>query len=285
MSRQLVVVALLALFVISSEALCPSGIRIVNGFVPNPASIDLVINNIALATSVPYGNVTTYFSLTPGSKTVLIRQTSSGNTLVQTTFVAVANVYYTIAYTGATSGPSGELLSPNSPQIFHETIYPPNPNNFRGVFHRLTEGATSRTLSVRNNGNNGLVPSIQQKTAVIYPETTAGGVSFTLLNAQGTTFTNSIGTAIQFNTTLASGVIFDLFTTGDDSSTANPSHITGIQVSAIFDPTSGCTLSSGIFVLPDNTGSTQVSFTPVFCSASTLASGIAFLLALVALFF
>jgi hypothetical protein len=287
MFRQIVVVALIALLIINSEALCPCGIRIVNAGVPSPASIDLVVNNVALATNIGFRSVTKYFSLSPGSKSVVIRQTSSGSQIATRSFVAVPNVYYTVALTGAISGPVGELLVNTSPFVYRENIYPPNPGKFRGTFHRLSETTGLRQLSVRtqSNTNNVVVPSVQAKTAVYYPEVDSGSISFTVQNLIGQTVLNSLNNPTQLNTTVNSGVLLDIFEIGDNSNTQNPTQLAQIQSTPAFDSNSGCTLVDGIVVLPDNTPVAQVSFTPVFCSASSLATGIAFLLALVALFF
>jgi len=285
MFRQLAIVALIALLFVCSEALCPAGIRIVNAGVPNPVAIDLVVNNVALATNVGFRNVTRYFSLSPGSKSVVIRQTSSQNQIATRSFVAVANVYYTIALTGSLSGPVGELLFSASPFIVHETIYPPNPGKYKGTYHAFSEATALRQLSIRNSGNNVVVPQIQAKTAVYYPEIDSGSVSFSVQTLNGQNVLNSVNQPVQFNTTLNSGILFDLFNIGDDSNTQNPTSLSATQSSPAFDSGSGCTLVDGIIVLPDNSPVNQVSFSPFFCSASTLATGIAFLLALVALFF
>jgi len=289
MFRQFVVVAFVALLIVNSEALCPSGIRLVNAGVPSPVSIDLVVNNVALATNVGFRSVTRYFSVSPGSKNVVIRGTSSNNQIATASFVAVPNVYYTVALTGSTTGPTGELLFNSSPFVFRENIYPPNPSKFRGTFHRLAEPGnqqnTGRQLSIRQGGNNLVVPNIQQKTAVIYPEVDPGQVSFTLQTTAGITITNSVSQAEQINTTLSSAILYDIFEIGDNSNTQNPAQLTFISSNPVFDANSCCTLVDGIIVLPNTTPINVVSFTPSFCSASTLATGVAFLLALVALFF
>jgi hypothetical protein len=287
MFRQIVIVALIALLIVNSEALCPSGIRLVNAGVPSPVSVDLVVNNVALATNIGFRSVTRYFSLSPGSKNVVVRQTSSGNQIATRTFIAVPNVYYTVALTGSITGPVGELLFNASPFVYREVIYPPNPGKFRGTFHRLSETTGLRQLSARSIGNNNNVvtPQIQSKTAVYYPELDSGSVSFTLQTLAGATILNSLNNPVQLNVTINSGVLFDLFDIGDNSNTQNPTQLAQIQSTPAFDANSGCTLVDGIIVLPDNTPVNQVSFTPVFCSASSLATGIAFMLALVALFF
>jgi len=281
MSRQLVVVALLALLIVSSEALCPAVFRLVNAVVPNTSSLDLLINNVATTTAA-FRGVTPYSSTTPGSVTITVRITGTSTTFTTRTVQAFPGSAYTVVATGSLTGPSGQLLFSNTPFIFQEDIFPPNPSNFRGVFHQSSELNQNVNFAIGIN-NASTIFNVLPKTAIAYSEQVAGSYAFTVTNTTGSTILNSQSAPVQINTTVTTGTIFDLFVIGNDANNV-PNQFSTRTSSPSFDRNSGCILVDGSSVLPDNSP-VVVSFTPVFCSASTLASGIAFLLALVALFF
>jgi len=277
---------LIGLLVVNSEALCPSGIRFANAYSTTQGQLNLLINNVVLVSNANYRTVSAYASTTPGTKNVVIQTSGSPTNQINSfTFTAVPNVYYTIAITGNLTGPLGELLFDSSPFVFHETVYPPNNNKYRGRFHRLDESSNTRQLAVFvNNARTSLVPGVVAKTAVLYPEVDFGSVTFTVQSAYtGTPVNNSAGQIQQLTTFVNPGTIYDIFTIGNDAANI-PTEITPSSTTPTYDVNSGCTLATGFVVLPNNSP-VQSTYTPYYCSASTLATGIAFLLALVALFF
>jgi len=284
MFRQFVVVALVALLIVNSEALCPSVFRVVNAAVPNTAPVDLLINNNAVVTNVGFRGISRYFSTSPGSVTVSVRATGTGTILGTRSFVAFPGAAYTVVATGTNTGPVGQLLFSSSLFIFQEDIVPPNPNNFRGFIHRSAEQTQNINFAITSGSTSSTIFNIVAKTALSYAEQTAGAYSFTFLNTTGSTILNSQGAPVQVNTTLSAGTLFDLFNIGDDTNNI-PTQFATITSTPTYDSSSGCILIDGSTVLADNTPINVVSFTPSFCSASTLATGVAFLLALVALFF
>jgi len=286
MFRQLAIVALIALLFVGSEALCPAVYRIVNAVVPSTSAVDLLVNNNAVVTNVAFRGVSPYVSATPGAVTITVRVSSGGTTLGTRSFVSFPGAAYTIIATGQLTGPVGQLLFSSSVFVFQEDIFPPNPSNFRGVVHRASETSQLVNFYALNLGNNNIttIYNIVAKTAVAYPEQPTGSYSFTFTNTTGSILLNSQGANEQLNTTVNSGIIFDLFNIGQNSNNI-PNQIATKTSTPTFDSVSGCVLVDGSVVLPDNSPVNQVSFSPFFCSASTLATGIAFLLALVALFF
>jgi hypothetical protein len=286
MFRQIVVVALIALLIVNSEALCPSVFRVVNAVVPNTAPVDLLVDANAVTTNVAFRGVSQYFSVAPGAVTVSVRVTGTGTVLGTRTFRAFPGGAYTIIATGSITGPVGQLLFNSNLFVIQEDLFVPNPSNFRGVVHRASETSQLINFYALNLGNNNqtTIYNIAAKTAVAYPEQPTGSYSFTFTNTTGFILVNSQGNNEQLNTTVGSGVLFDLFNIGDNANNI-PNQFATKTSSPSFDSTSGCVLVDGSTVLPDNTPFNPVSFTPIFCSASSLATGIAFLLALVALFF
>jgi len=295
MFRQLVVFALIGLLVVNSEALCPAVFRLVNAVVPNTSSLDLLINSTpqTSASAISFRGISPYVSTTPGSVTISVRITGTSTLVGNTrTFTSYPGAAYTVAATGSLSGPFNELLYNSSLFIYQEDIFPPNPGNFRGVVHRLSENSQFADFVIQGNVTfqnafttfTSTIYNITAKTVTAYPELPTGTYSFTLTNTSGFTFVNVANNAVQLPSNIFStSNLYDIFEIGDSTSTNTAIQFTSRTESPTFDSVSGCILVDGSVVLPDNTN--VVTYTPYYCSASTLATGIAFLLALVALFF
>jgi len=286
MFRQVVAIALVALLVANAQAqsTCPSVFRVVNAIVPSTLSVDLLLNNNAVVTNVGYKNVSLYYQVQPGSVTVSVRATGTGTIIGTRTIQAAPGVAYTVAPTGPLNGDVDELLFGTTPFIFQENIIAPNPNTFKGYFHALSENDVQTTftvLSTTGSFGSGIF-DINPKIATAYPELPAGSYSFTVANNSLFAYVNSANQVIQLNRTLTSGQLFDVFWIGDDQNN-EPSTLTVISSTTSYDTASGCNLVDGTTPYPNNSPVVIYSYGPNYCSASTIASGLAFLLALVAL--
>jgi len=286
MFRQVVAIALVALLVVATQGqdTCPSVFRLVNAVVPSTLSIDLLLNNNAVVTNIGYKNVSIYYQVQPGSVTISVRATGTGTIIGTRTIEAAPGVAYTVAATGTLDGDLEELLFDSSPFIFQENIVPPDPNTFKGVFHSLVENDVQATFFVESTTGTFFsvgVFDIDPKVATAYPEVPAGSYSFSVANNTFFVYANSLDEAIQVNQTLSAGQIFDLFWIGDDTN-EQPSTLTVVSSNSVYDSSSGCNLIDGTSPYPSNT---PISYStgPYYCSASTIASGLAFLLAIVAL--
>jgi hypothetical protein len=292
MFRQVVAIALVALLVANVQALCPAFVRLVNAQVPSTETIDLLVNNVVVASNVAYNSVSSYASVKPGTANIIIRQSSNQQQISTRSFVAIPNLAYTVALTGSLNGPTGDLLYSSSPFVFQETIYPPNQGTFTGYFHRLAESSAALSFDIELSGFTQSVPTfitevydVQPKTAVKYSETDSGFVtSFYLVTSSNTIYRNSANQPLQLNTTTNSEIL-DFFFIGNDATTTNPTTLQSVQTNVDYDSSSGCTLVAGSTVYSDFSNTPIASYQPYYCSASTIASGLAFLLALVALLF
>jgi hypothetical protein len=294
MFRQFVAIALIALFAANASAICPAVFRLVNAVTPNTAALDLLLNNRVVANNVQYKTVSNYFSILPGVITVSVRATGTGTILSTRQVQAVPGGAYTVAPTGTrVTGPTGQLLFTNTPYIYQEDLMNPTPGTFRGVFHRLNEDDNDIIFQINQGTIFSGVYEVSPKTSTPYPEQLAGSTTFATYNltnaassgVAGVPLTNSLGQNIQLTTTVTSNIIYDLFAIGDDQSNNLPTTLVAKSSVVTFDSNSGCVLVDGSTVFSTTTFIPITSFTPVFCSASTIASGLALLLALVALFF
>jgi len=285
MFRQLFAIAVVVLLVGNTQALCPSFFRLVNALVPGTETVDMLINNNVVVSNLAYNSISNYVSVQPGTANIIIRQSGNQQQIATRSFISVPNLAYTVALTGTLNGPTGDLLFSSSPFVFQETLYPPNQATVRGYFHRLAESSAALSFQIRLPSFVSQVYNIQPKTAVAYQETDSGfSTTFSVTTTAGAIYHNSNNLPVQVNTTTNSEIL-DFFFIGSDSTSTNPTNLQSVQTNVGFDVSSGCTLVSGSTVFSDFSNSPQQSFQPVFCSASAMASGLAFLLAVVALLF
>jgi hypothetical protein len=290
MFRQVVAIALVALLVANAQALCPAFLRLVNAQVPTTETMDMLVNNNVVVSNLAYNSISNYVSVVPGTANIIIRQSGNQQQIATRSFVAVPNLAYTIAVTGTLNGPTGDLLYSSTPFVFQETIYPPNQGTFSGYFHRLAESSSALSFQVEVTGFSSSISTltadvynVQPKTAVKYQETDSGFLtSFSLVTSSNVVYRNSANLPVQLNTTTNSEIL-DFFFIGNDGTTGNPTNLQAVQTNVAFDASSGCTLVAGSTVYSDVSNQPVSSYQPYYCSASTIASGLAFLLALVAL--
>jgi len=266
-----------------SQALCPSLIRVFHGYVSNSTNtVELVLNGQTVVQNVFYGTGSHYFGVTPGIYEAVVLITGTEVEVANVNFTATPGTGYTIAVTGISTGPVGEVVFNQSPFVFITRVLQPNANSFVGTIFRLDESVTTRNVMITKPNYNSLVPYIPAKSATVYPDQVPGLVVFSVLTLLNTSVVNVANQTERFNLTALTGSVVDVFVYGDDSNLNTPVTVTAIQSTPTFDPTSGCPLVDGSGILTPI--SPVFSFTP--CAASELAVGsLALLMTVIVLLF
>jgi hypothetical protein len=205
-------------------SLCPTNLRVINAAVGTASPIDVIVNGKKILENVDFRQASKYVDVAPGNIEVLFVRSGTRSTIAYRTFTGAPNSAYTVAITGTLQGPSGQPLFNQSPFVIPEDLTQPNPGKFKGRWYRFSE--TSAVIDFRISKSSS--PNVDEtrltdlipKTAIAYPELTAGKYNFNpVLPDQFDPLVNNAFnppiTVEVANQEVPAGVIFDVIATGN----------------------------------------------------------------------
>jgi Domain of unknown function (DUF4397) len=203
---------------------CPVNLRIINAAVEKAAPVDVAVNGRRVLTNVRFRNASKYVNVRPGAIRVEFFRAGTQEKLAERVFSAAPNGAYSVAITGPVEGPEGEPLFNKSPFVIQEDLTPTNPGKFKGKWYRFSE--TTAVVDLRISKPD--TPEVDEtrltdtipKTAVAYPELTAGKYNFNpVLPKKSEPLINNAFTPPQrvevSNQDIPAGAIFDVIATGN----------------------------------------------------------------------
>ncbi|KAB8321018.1 DUF4397 domain-containing protein [Tolypothrix campylonemoides VB511288] len=207
-----------------NQFVCPVKLRVINAAIETGSAVDVIINGQKQLENVPFRQASQYVDLPPGSINVNFVQAGTNNQLAYRTFTGAPNGAYTVAITGPIQGPPGQPLFNESPFVIQEDLTQPNPGKFKGRWYRFSE--TNAVIDFRisksssPNQDETRLTDLIPKTAIAYPELTAGRYNFNpVLPDQFDPLVNdAFNPPIQVevvNQDVPAGVIFDVIATGN----------------------------------------------------------------------
>ncbi|TBR57728.1 hypothetical protein B4U84_17285 [Westiellopsis prolifica IICB1] len=203
---------------------CPTKLRVINAAVGTASPVDVIVNGQKILQNVGFRQASQYVNVTPGNLQVLFVQSGTLSTIASRTFKGAPNSAYTVAITGTIQGPSGQPLFNQSPFVIPEDLTQPNPGKFKGRWYRFSE--TNAVIDFRisksssPNVDETRITDLTPKTAIPYPELTAGTYNFNpvLPDQFDPLINNAFNPPITVevaNQQVPAGVIFDVIATGN----------------------------------------------------------------------
>lgn len=208
----------------SAQFVCPVKLRVINAAVETASAVDIIINGEKVLENVPFRQASQYIDLAPGTMNVDFVEAGTQNQLAHRTFTGASNGAYTVAITGPIQGPSGQPLFNESPFVIQEDLTQPNPNKFKGRWYRFSETNAVIDFRISKSSNPNVdetrLTQLTPKTAIAYPELTAGKYNFNpVLPGQfDPLVNNAFNPPIQVevvNQEVPAGVLFDVIATGN----------------------------------------------------------------------
>lgn len=203
---------------------CPAKLRVINAAVATASPVDVIVNGKKVLQNVDFRQASKYVNVTPGNIKVVFVQSGTSSAIAQRTFTGAPNSAYTVAITGTLQGPSGQPLFNQSPFVIPEDLTQPNPGKFKGRWYRFSE--TSAVIDFRisksssSNVDETRITDLTPKTAIPYPELTAGTYNFNpvlpdqFLPLINNAFNPPVIVEVA-NQQVPEGVIFDVIATGN----------------------------------------------------------------------
>ncbi|MBD2456767.1 DUF4397 domain-containing protein [Nostoc sp. FACHB-87] len=230
---------------------CPTKLRVINAAVGTASPVDVIVNGKKVLEDVDFRQASKYVNVTPGNLHVLFVRSDNFSTIASRTFTGAPNSAYTVAITGTLPGPSGQPLFNQSPFVIPEDLTQPNPGKFKGRWYRFSE--TSAVIDFRISKSSS--PTVDEtritdlipKTAIAYPELTAGTYNFNpvLPDQFAPLINNAFNPPIAVevaNQAVPAGVIFDVIATGNAlGQTPNSLTLTTASTQVAPPDANGCT--------------------------------------------